>query len=444
MSSDGMVRIGSCVRLAVHGGGRVDVQYCVMCHNSFTTDANSGNVLTMSTMTHKLHSGRLLKSKLDANQGGEQYVIWGFNSSQHDSSEVGFPQDLRNCTVCHSKANASTPQGDNWKSRISKQAYLTCHANGPTSDFYTRHAVITGVAGPRALPPDSQAHSLDLTGNYTLATHTRAHFKLACSRATQDQDFAGSGLAGAPAGVTRLVGKVNTTLAQVGISSRPLPRLLLLAEARYQDKDDNTPIALYNTEGAASYTNRSYSLKRSNGELQATYQIAANYQGTLGAEYEKIDRGDFTATSAVSGVSALRLEMEETTFRAELRRRMTETFSGSVSFITSDRDGSNWLRPNSGRGVTEITDPATGFGSAAIFSPTLADRRRDKIKVAAAWQPTDALSLQLSAGDGKDRFSAPTEYALRKARMDLCSLDVGYTIPTPGACMPTPRAARSG
>ena len=33
-------------RLALHGGGRVDVQYCVMCHNPGTTDANSGNVLT--------------------------------------------------------------------------------------------------------------------------------------------------------------------------------------------------------------------------------------------------------------------------------------------------------------------------------------------------------------------------------------------------------------
>ena len=46
-------------RLALHGGGRVDTQYCVMCHNPGTTDANSGNVLTMQTMTHKIHSGRL-------------------------------------------------------------------------------------------------------------------------------------------------------------------------------------------------------------------------------------------------------------------------------------------------------------------------------------------------------------------------------------------------
>ncbi len=45
-------------KLALHGGGRVDTQYCVMCHNPGTTDANSGNVLNMATMVHKIHAGR--------------------------------------------------------------------------------------------------------------------------------------------------------------------------------------------------------------------------------------------------------------------------------------------------------------------------------------------------------------------------------------------------
>jgi OmcA/MtrC family decaheme c-type cytochrome len=125
-------------RLAVHGGGRVDVQYCVMCHNPGTTDANSGHVLTMQTMIHKIHAGRLLASQVDA--GGENYVIWGFGASRHDYSHVGFPQDLRNCTVCHTAANPNTPQGDNWKTRPSKESCLTCHANNPGSDFHAYHA----------------------------------------------------------------------------------------------------------------------------------------------------------------------------------------------------------------------------------------------------------------------------------------------------------------
>jgi len=156
-----MADVSSCngchEKLALHGGGRVDTQYCVMCHNPGTTDANSGNVLTMQTMTHKLHAGRLLKRELDANRGGEDYVIWGFRDSKHDYAEVGFPQDLRNCSVCHSGSNPKTPQGDNWKSRASKESCLTCHANNAGSTFVATHTdfalSILGAGGqPKDIP----------------------------------------------------------------------------------------------------------------------------------------------------------------------------------------------------------------------------------------------------------------------------------------------------
>jgi len=137
-------------RLAIHGGGRVDVQFCVLCHNQGTTDANSGNVLTMSTMVHKIHAGRLLERELEAGRGGERYVIWGYQNSMHDYAEVGFPQDLRNCTVCHTGANPKTPQGDNWKTRASRDACLTCHAANAGSDWYNTHFVLNGNRDPNA------------------------------------------------------------------------------------------------------------------------------------------------------------------------------------------------------------------------------------------------------------------------------------------------------
>ncbi len=119
-------------RLALHGGGRIDPQYCVLCHNNGTTDANSGNVLELKTMVHKIHAGRLNASV------GDDYVIWGYRDSKHDYGEVGFPQDLRNCTKCHDGNKA--PQADNWKSKPTKQACLTCHQSGPGSDWATTHA----------------------------------------------------------------------------------------------------------------------------------------------------------------------------------------------------------------------------------------------------------------------------------------------------------------
>ncbi|MDO8772101.1 MAG: OmcA/MtrC family decaheme c-type cytochrome, partial [Burkholderiaceae bacterium] len=128
-------------KLALHGGGRVDTQFCVMCHNPGTTDANSGNNLNLSTMVHKIHAGKLLKSAA----GGEDYTIWGYGNSKHSYAEVGFPQDLRNCTVCHSGANPKTPQGDNWKTKPSKEACLTCHANNSGSAWEISHKLIAGI-----------------------------------------------------------------------------------------------------------------------------------------------------------------------------------------------------------------------------------------------------------------------------------------------------------
>ena len=129
-------------KLALHGGGRVDTQLCVMCHNPGTTDANSGNVLNLATMVHKIHAGKLLKQALDAGLGGEDYTIWGYRDSKNDYAEVGFPQDLRNCTKCHSGANTSTPQGDNWKTKVSKPACLTCHASKAGSAWNAYHTTI--------------------------------------------------------------------------------------------------------------------------------------------------------------------------------------------------------------------------------------------------------------------------------------------------------------
>ena len=286
------------------------------------------------------------------------------------------------------------------------------------------------LSQPIALAPDNEAQQLDLSGSYAFTRSTRLNFKLGYTLAQQQQDFAASGFTSAPAGVANLGGKLVTTLAQIGVTSRPLPKLTLQATAHYEDRDDQTPIALYNVEGSATYTNRQLPSIKARGKLQANYQFTSDYRGTLGVDAESIDRGVFTATSAVAGISALRRKTDETSVRAELRRRMSETFSGALSLESSQRNGSAWLRNNSGLGVTAVPDPSaasSGF-STGIFMPTLADRRRDKIKLRTEWQPTEELSLQMVAEGGKDKFSAPSSYGLRSTAMSSISLDWNYAL----------------
>ncbi len=284
------------------------------------------------------------------------------------------------------------------------------------------------LSRPVALAPDNQAHQVDLTGSYAFTPTTRATFKLSRALATQTQDFTASGFSDAPAGVANLGGRVDTTRALFGLTARPLPKLSMQAKLRYEDRDDRTPIEPYNVEGASTSTNRRLPLTRVSAELQANYQFTSDYRGTLGADFESIDRGVFTATSAAAGISALRQDTEESSVRAELRRRMNENFSGSVALVSSRRTGSNWLKDNSGAGVTEITDPsdpAAGLSN-AIFMPTLADRQRDKVRLTADWQPIDDFALQLRVDSGRDSFTTPSAYGLRGSRMDQVSLDASY------------------
>ena len=283
---------------------------------------------------------------------------------------------------------------------------------------------------PVALPPDNQAHHLDLTGVYLFTRTTQLNFKLGYSVATQHQNFAASGLGGAPAGVNDLDGKMVTTLAQVGLRARPSPKLSLFGNLRYEHRDDRTPIALYNIEGTSRYTNQRLPLTRAEAKVQAAYQLTADYRGTVDATYKSVDHGVFTPTSAAAGITALREETEETGLRAELRRRMSDVLSGAVSVEASKRTGSNWLQDNSGLGVTEVPDPSatsTNFAT-GIFMPNLADRERHKLKVHADWQPTDKLSLQLVADTGRDKYKVPSAYGVRKSATNQISIDGNFTV----------------
>ncbi len=54
--------------LSAHGGARVEVQYCVMCHSPRTTDPYSGNALDMKVMVHKIHTGQHAADHPDADR----------------------------------------------------------------------------------------------------------------------------------------------------------------------------------------------------------------------------------------------------------------------------------------------------------------------------------------------------------------------------------------
>ena len=302
---------------------------------------------------------------------------------------------------------------------------------------------------PMALWPDNQAHQLFLAGNYTITPKTRVHFKYAYTHATQNESFTGMGLTGAPAGRSDLGGVIDTTKAQVGFSAQPLDKLRLYGDLAYDEKKNKTPLAYYNVfyYGAApyssgSFTNGNQSSEKYDAKLEANYRLPLNVHLIGGMHYEHEDFGTFTPTEVAGGISGLRQEMEETAFRVELRKSMSETFTGSVSYVSSRKKGdSPWLRPYGlpATGVLEASPNCQSTGSGATINPCVysrtaifpfifMDREREKLRLTGNWMPTEKLSLQLFWDNGTDKFHGPTEHGLRVTRMGNYALDVGYVM----------------
>ncbi|MGD8830478.1 MAG: OmcA/MtrC family decaheme c-type cytochrome [Pseudomonadales bacterium] len=109
--------------LALHGGARFEVRECVLCHNPGSTDANSGNTLDMTVMTHRIHRG----SNLPSVMAGGDYCIYGRGGVPHCYGTVVYPQDIRACANCHDSDDADTPDALNWYTVPTAAACGSCH-----------------------------------------------------------------------------------------------------------------------------------------------------------------------------------------------------------------------------------------------------------------------------------------------------------------------------
>ncbi len=123
--------------LNAHGGARVEVHYCVMCHSPQNTDPYSGNPLDFKQMIHKIHTGINLPSinppALVAQDTtptlGQGYWIVGFGKSLNNFNTVLFPQDTRNCQTCHVQNLAGAADAANYAAVPTMEACGACHDN---------------------------------------------------------------------------------------------------------------------------------------------------------------------------------------------------------------------------------------------------------------------------------------------------------------------------
>lgn len=127
-----------------HDDGLVEPNICVLCHNTGSVSYATGNPLDFKLMIHKFHKGKKLT---------RDYRLGSFVARLNSGGTitgVDYPQELKNCTKCHDGSSAAanrTPDGENWKTKPSKNACWACHDNykDTTSRWYTIHNGFTDV-----------------------------------------------------------------------------------------------------------------------------------------------------------------------------------------------------------------------------------------------------------------------------------------------------------
>ncbi|HLH01065.1 MAG TPA: OmcA/MtrC family decaheme c-type cytochrome [Bryobacteraceae bacterium] len=109
--------------LAHHGGSRVGVAMCVLCHQPQTNDPTTGNTVNFPKMIHEIHMGAAAPNA----KAGNPYTI-----GTSDWADVTFPgssssNDPRNCVKCHDQ-NSGAAQANAFLTP-NRAACGGCHDN---------------------------------------------------------------------------------------------------------------------------------------------------------------------------------------------------------------------------------------------------------------------------------------------------------------------------
>jgi OmcA/MtrC family decaheme c-type cytochrome len=153
--------------LSAHGGTRRTVELCLSCHTDQSTDPETGNTLDFKVLIHKLHSGSTLPSVV----AGTPYYIVGYKQSVSDFSAITWPQDVRNCTTCHTGG----AQSDAYKTSPSTAACTSCHDNVDltTAKNHPGGIVTDDTKCAACHPAEGAEFDASITGAHTIPTQSK-------------------------------------------------------------------------------------------------------------------------------------------------------------------------------------------------------------------------------------------------------------------------------
>jgi MtrB/PioB family decaheme-associated outer membrane protein len=293
--------------------------------------------------------------------------------------------------------------------------------------------------GQVALAPDNDYSRFALHGGYDIDSHTRMSFAVERGRMEQDEAFlpytVNPGLTvTTPLPRSSADARIDTTLATLNLSARPLPRLHLHAQARWEEMDNRTPQSTYVYIGGDSTnqvtvansdrvrTNLPLSTEKRVFKLGGTWDLMPRTKLKFAYDFDEDERTyaevDRNRTHLVS---------------LGLRRSLTEDLSGDLTVSRARRDGSGYCYncPYLQSFSTAFTGPQAANNTNWDNLPLLrrfayADRERDKVRLALTASPHEMVMLQLFADYMRDDYPE-TLFGLRSARTSSYTIEASYT-----------------
>ncbi len=298
-------------------------------------------------------------------------------------------------------------------------------------------AGFTNGQGSLALSPDNQFHQLSVAGGWNVSDRTRLTGDAAIGRMLQNERFLPYTINPAlDASITQplprdsLDGRIDTTVVNLRLSSRPTTRWFWNAGLRYDDRDNQTPRDEYVYIGGDSQTqqtgatssfrryNEPYSYREEKWRVDSGYQLADRLDLNASAEHRGIER-----------TYSEREEADENTFTLGLRSDFSDHIAGGLRLTRADRSGSTYIgnEPFLSGYAPGYTGTVPGsFENLPLLRKFhLADRERDQATLYLSLTPHEAWSIGLNANYLEDDYDR-SELGLVHSRMHDYTVDLAW------------------
>ncbi|MGB5541133.1 MAG: MtrB/PioB family decaheme-associated outer membrane protein, partial [Gammaproteobacteria bacterium] len=269
----------------------------------------------------------------------------------------------------------------------------------------------TNRFGRQSLEPDNEYHQLSLTGSYALPYKSQVTAFLSRGRMTQDQAFLPYYYSGLITDLPRTSfdAEVWVTTAQLALSSRPVSRLRMNARYRYDERDNDSPVDIYDYIVADDVSiafpqvqNRPLGYTRNQFDLSANYRINTAMSLRGGYQYDAVSR-DYQ--------NAEREDTEENTLFAKWKIEPHEKVDLDLHAEASTRDGSNYQPP--------------AGDNPALRKYHLADRDRTITGASVTVMPIERVDITASADYIRDDYDNSV-IGLTEATRPTWMLDIAW------------------